>query len=289
MTFLDQFRLLDFGWRDAIEITIVAFVLYRIFLLVHGTRALQMLIGIFVLVGAYVAAVLLKLNMITYLLGLVFTYGALAALIVLQPEMRSALAHLGYSRVTRFFRRLETTEVADELLKAITWLSRARIGAIIAIERERPLGEYIQSGSALDARVSADLLSTIFFPHTPLHDGAVIIRGDRLIAAGAIFPLSQAEGIDRSLGTRHRAALGLSEESDALVIVVSEETGQVAVAEAGRLMRELEPRQVRDLIAGRPPSRASGSVPIVTGEQPAAPASGSAPALQKARAAGGST
>lgn len=270
MSLLDQFRLLEIGWRDAIEILIVAYVLYRIFLLIHGTRALQMLFGIILLVAAYVAALLLKLTMITYLLGLVFTWGALAAVIVLQPELRSALAHLGYSRVTRFFRRMETTEVADEILKAISWMSRARIGCIIAVERERGLGEYASSGSAMDARVTADLLSTIFSPHTPLHDGAVIIRGDRIIAAGCILPLSQVQLADRTFGTRHRAALGLSEETDALVVVVSEETGQMSVAEAGRLVRELEPRQVRDLVAGRQPGRpgATGAFAVVTSDHP---------------------
>ena len=259
MPFLDQLRLLHFEWRDALEIAIVAWVLYRVFLLISGTRALQMLIGIILLLAAYVGAVALKLTMIAQLLGFVFTYGALAALIILQPELRAALAHLGYSRVTRFFRRMETTEVADEILKAVTWLSRARVGAIIAIERERTLGEYLQSGSPMEARVTADLLSTIFTPRAPLHDGAVIVRGDRIIAAGCILPLSQANVADRSMGTRHRAALGLSEESDALVVVVSEETGQISVAVDGALHRELNARQVRDLIAGRPP-RAAGAV-----------------------------
>lgn len=252
MSILDQLRLLRPGWRDIIEVAIVAFVLYRVLLLFHGTRAVQMLAGIAILVSGYAAAWALNLRMITYLLGLVFTYGAFAALVIFQPELRSALAHLGQSRLTRFFRRMETTEVIGELLVAIERLSRSGVGAIIAIEREQPLGEYVRSGSVQQAKVSADLLATIFTPYSPLHDGAVIVRGDSIVGAGCILPLSQAALDDRSLGTRHRAALGLSEETDALVVVVSEETAAISVASAGRLMRRLTTAQLREVLAGRP-------------------------------------
>ncbi|HVE80360.1 MAG TPA: diadenylate cyclase CdaA [Gemmatimonadaceae bacterium] len=252
MTILDQLRLLRPGWRDLIEVAIVAFVLYRVLLLFHGTRAVQMLAGIAILVSGYAAAWALNLHMITYLLGLVFTYGAFAALVIFQPELRSALAHLGQSRVTRFFRRMETTEVIGELLAAVERLSRSGVGAIIVIEREQPLGEYVRSGSVQQAKVSADLLATIFTPYSPLHDGAVIVRGDSIVGAGCILPLSQAALDDRSLGTRHRAALGLSEETDALVVVVSEETAAISVASGGQLMRRLTTAQLREVLAGRP-------------------------------------
>jgi diadenylate cyclase len=132
-------------------------------------------------------------------------------------------------------------------------LTRSGIGAIIAVEREIPLGEYIESGSALSAKVSADLLTTIFTPYSPLHDGAVVVRGDMIIAAGCILPLSQATISDRSLGTRHRAALGLSEETDAVIMVVSEETARLSMATNGRLDRSVTPSQVRDILSGRPP------------------------------------
>jgi len=154
--------------------------------------------------------------------------------------------------VTRFFRRMEEVEVADEVTEAVERLTRSGIGAIIVLEREMALGDYIQSGSEMQAKVSADLLATIFTPYSPLHDGAVILRGDTIIGAGCILPLSQAPLADRSLGTRHRAAIGLSEETDALVIVVSEETSTISIALAGRLTRNLTPPQLRDLIAGRP-------------------------------------
>ena len=263
MDFLEHLRFLRFGWRDAIEVALVAFVFYRLLLLLHGTRAVQMLLGIFVLIVVYAAAWLTKLTMITYLLELVFKYGAVAALVVFQPELRAALAHLGQSPVTRVFRRLELGEVAEEVVDAVERLSRSSTGAIIAVERDVALADYIESGSEMEAKVSGDLLATIFTPYSPLHDGAVIIRGDTIIGAGAILPLTQAPVEDRSLGTRHRAALGLTEETDAFVIVVSEETGTVSLAHLGRLMRGLTPSQLRDVLTGR--------VPRATAEQPALP------------------
>ena len=253
MNFTSPLGLLTFGWRDAVEIALVAFVLYRVMLLLQGTRAVQMLVGIALLVLAYAAAWLAKLSMITYLLGLVFTYGAFALLIVFQPELRAALAHLGQSRVTRFFRRLEENEVADAISEAVDRLSRSGIGAIIAVEREMGLGDYAQSGSEMQASVSSDLLQTIFTPYSPLHDGAVIVRGDTIVAAGCILPLTQAPMVDRGLGTRHRAALGLSEETDAIVIVVSEERSTISVAMHGRLTRDIKPTHLRDVLAGRTP------------------------------------
>jgi len=253
VSFLDRLHLLRPGWTDVLQVALVAFVLYRVLLLIQGTRAVQMLIGIVVLVFVYVLAWITKMTMITYMLGLVFSYGAFAALVIFQPELRAALAHLGQSRVTRFLRRMEESEVAEQVAEAVERLSRSGIGAIIAIERETGLGEYVQSGSDMQAKVSADLLATIFTPYSPLHDGAVIIRGDTIIGAGCILPLSQVQINDRTLGTRHRAALGLTEETDALVVIVSEETSTISVSSGGRLQRGLSPPQVRDLIAGKSP------------------------------------
>ncbi len=259
---LEQIRIVDFGWRDAVQIALVAFILYRILLLLSGTRAVQMLIGIVVLATTYALAWLFNLTMITYLLGVVFTYGAFAAIVVFQPELRAALAHLGQSPLTRMFRRMEESEIAEEIAHAVERLSRSGIGCIIALEREVGLADYVQSGTNMQAKVSADLIATIFTPYSPLHDGAVVIRGDTIIGAGAILPLSQATMTDRSLGTRHRAALGLSEETDALVIVVSEETAKVSVAQHGRLTRGVTTTQLRDLIAGRVP-RSTSESPIL--------------------------
>ena len=253
MNFFEQLRVLHFGWRDAIEIALVAYGVYRLLLLLHGTRAVQMLLGVAVLLTTYAMAWLLKLTMITYVLGLIFTYGAFAALIIFQPELRAALAYLGQSRLTRFFRRMAASQVAEEIAGAVERLSRSGIGCIIALEREVALGDYVQSGTEMQAKVSADLLATIFTPYSPLHDGAVIIRGDTIIGAGCILPLTQSPLTDRALGTRHRAALGLSEETDALIVVVSEETAQISIAQNGRLTRGLSAPQVRDILAGGAP------------------------------------
>lgn len=251
MNALERFHVLNPSWHDLVEILVVAYVMYRVLLLFHGTRAVQMAVGIVLLFAAYAVAWVLKLGMITYLLGLVFTYGAFALLVVFQPELRAALAHLGRSRLTRFFQTLDNDFVADALIDAAERLSRARIGAIIALERAVPLGDIVATGSAMQARVSADLLLTIFTPYSPLHDGAVVVRADTIVGAGCILPLSQADLPDRTLGTRHRAALGLSEDTDAVIIVVSEETGAISVAARGRLRRELSPSQLREVLAGR--------------------------------------
>jgi len=253
VNFFEQLRVLHFGWRDAIEIALVAYGVYRLLLLLHGTRAVQMLLGVAVLLTTYAMAWLLKLTMITYVLGLIFTYGAFAALIIFQPELRAALAYLDQSRLTRFFRRMAAGQVAEEIAGAVERLSRSGIGCIIALEREVALGDYVQSGTEMQAKVSADLLATIFTPYSPLHDGAVIIRGDTIIGAGCILPLTQSPLTDRALGTRHRAALGLSEETDALIVVVSEETAQISIAQNGRLTRGLSAPQVRDILAGGAP------------------------------------
>ncbi len=251
MTDLHLLSALPFTWRNGLEILVVALIFHRVLRLIEGTRALQILVGIVVLVAAYVLAWLFKLTMISYLLGLVFTYGAFALLIIFQPELRAALAHLGQSPVTRYFRRLDQGPIEDEIADAVERLARSGIGAIIVVEREVPLSAYVESGSVMQAKLTADLLTTIFTPYSPLHDGAVIVRGDSIIGAGCILPLSQSMVADRSLGTRHRAALGLSEESDAVVIVVSEESAAVSVAQNGVLRQRLTSTQVRDLLAGR--------------------------------------
>jgi diadenylate cyclase len=257
MTQVEQLRLLQPGWRELVEVVLIGYALYRILRLFHGTRTLQILTGIAMLLALYAAAWALHLRMITFLLGFVFQYGAIALLVVFAPELRAALAHLGQARFARVFRQMEQREVTEEIVEAVERLSRSGIGAIIAIEREVPLDEWAESGSPVEAKVSADLLLTIFTPYSPLHDGAVVVRGDLIIAAGCILPLSQKPLADRALGTRHRAALGLSDEGDALVVVVSEERSTVSVAERGRLWRDLATAELRELLSGRAPTRAA--------------------------------
>jgi diadenylate cyclase len=246
----DQLQFLRPGWGDLIEILVVGFLFYRLLILLQRTRAMQMLLGAFLLVGVYFAARLLDFSLIRYLLENLFQYGAIAALVVFQPELRSGLARLGRNRFVRYLRALEESHEADELVQAVTDLSRLKRGAIIAIQGEVGLDEYADTGSPVDAPVSAEILKTIFTPYTPLHDGAVIINGGRIVTAGAILPLTQSPVSDKSLGTRHRAALGLSEETDAVVVVVSEETSRISVARGGRLEVGIDEARLREILQG---------------------------------------
>ena len=207
MRVFDTLQLFRPGWADLVEILLVSVLIYRLLVLIHRTRAMQMLLGVLLLASVYLVAQLLGFQLIERILQTLFQYGAIAALVIFQPELRSALARLGQSRMLRPFTRLEVSQVVDEVVQAVAQLSRSKIGAIIALEQEVALDDYAQTGSAVDARVSAEMLSTIFTPYSPLHDGAVLIAGDQIRTAGAILPLTQYALKDRSLGTRHRAAL----------------------------------------------------------------------------------
>ncbi len=264
-TLLDNLQFLRPGWMDLLEILIVAFLLYRVLLVLQRTRAMQIIVGLAIVGFLYGAARLLDLILIRTLLETTFQYGAIAALVVFQPELRVALARLGQTRMGLACQRLEGSRVADEIVEAVDRLSRARHGAILAVEQEVSLGEYAEAGSSVDARVTAEILTTIFTPLSPLHDGAVLIVGDQIRTAGAILPLTQATVKDRSLGTRHRAALGLSEETDAIVVVVSEETSRVSVARLGRLERDVSPDRLRSILQGVSPGNEPILAPGVTG------------------------
>jgi diadenylate cyclase len=248
---LDQLRFLVPGFRDVVEILVVAYLIYRALLFLAGTRALQILIGLVILGGVYFFALLLKFTMVATLLGMLFTYGAFAAIVVFQPELRHALARLGRTRAFNILVYNTTDSTAEEIASAAERLSRAGTGAIIAIEGEVSLDDYVETGTRMRASVSGELVSTIFTPYSPLHDGAVIVRGDEIIGAGCVLPLTQFPVTDKSLGTRHRAALGLSEESDAVVIVVSEETSRISLARGGLLKQGVTPDEVRETLTSR--------------------------------------
>jgi len=247
----DQLRYLIPGIWDLVEILIVAYAIYRLLLFLAGTRAIQILVGLVVLGVIYFGAVVLWFNMITTLLGFVFAYGSFAAVVVFQPELRQALARLGRARLFRVLAPASDRAVADEIADAIDRLAKSGTGAIIALEGEVSLSSFLETGTEMQAAVSANLLTTIFTPYSPLHDGAVVIQGTQIVAAGVVLPLTQFPVADKSLGTRHRAALGLSEESDATVIVVSEETSSIGLAKHGVLKRGLTADQVRETLARR--------------------------------------
>lgn len=257
-TMVAQYDFLLPGFRDLVQILIVAAGFYYVLRLLARTRAFQMLVGLLILVGVYFAARFLNLELIRRIMETLFQYGAIAALIVFQPELRATLARMGQNRMIRFFNKLEESEIVDELVEAVERLSRNKIGAIIAIEREIGLEEYADKGTRVQAKVSAELVTSIFAPYGPLHDGALLIEDDTIIAAGVILPLTQFPVADRSLGTRHRAALGLSEETDALAVVVSEETAQISLAHRGRLERGVDLDRLRTALAGSATKRVAG-------------------------------
>jgi diadenylate cyclase len=276
-SFLERISFLRPDLWDLVQIVVVAYIFYRLLLLWAGTRALQMLVGLIFLFAAYALAEVLQLELIRYVLGFVFTYGVLAAVIIFQPELRNALTKLGQNRFWRFFSRPErTSEALQELAHAVQMLARKRIGAIIAVEREVGLEEYARKGTPINAPVSTELLESIFTRYGPLHDGAVIVRGEMMIAARCILPLTQFPVTDRSLGTRHRAAIGLSEETDALVIVISEESGHVSVAQRGRLERNVSGERLREELG----------VKTATGRAQLSGAAATAPAAQPSESTG---
>lgn len=255
MSIGDLFALFAPGWLDILEILIVAVLLYRILLLIQRTRAMQILLGGLLIAGLYAIARLLGLDLVRSIMDAVFQYGAIAALVVFQPEIRSTLARLGQARMLQVFSRLEESQVVEEIACAAERLSEQRRGGLIVLQREVGLDEYTKEAHPLHARVSRELVDAIFTPDSPLHDGAVIVSGDTITAAGAILPLNRVPVPDRTLGTRHRAAIGLSEETDAVVVAVSEETGRISVASRGVLRKGVDGESLRAAIEDVMPQR----------------------------------
>ena len=241
-------HLLSEIWRPLLEILFIWVLVFYLIRFFQGTRAIQVLMGLFILAVIFNIAKVLNLNTIHWVLTKLFAVGVVALLIIFQPELRRALARIGQNTLVGGF--LKKGGTIDELVQACEHLSRNRVGALIAIERDVGLKNYIESGITLDAKVSQELLITLFTPNTPTHDGGIIIVSDRIASCGSLFPLSQNTELSRSLGTRHRAALGLTEESDAVCVVVSEETGGISVAVQGRLTRDLDQDALTKVLMG---------------------------------------
>ncbi len=231
-------------WPWAIEIAIISIGLYFIWKLFHGTRGARVLTGLVILlVTLTLVSHFLRLSVVDAILEQCYPSLLLGIVILFQPELRQMLSELGGKPVFRSSH--QQSEVIEHIVNAIEILQRERYGALIAIEQQDVFNPGRDTGTQLNAEVSADLLATIFFPKTPLHDGGVIIRGNKIATAAAIFPLTHREQLDRALGLRHRAALGLSEETDAVIVVLSEETGTIALARSGHLLRPLDPDGLR--------------------------------------------
>src|SRR5215470_6416315 len=231
-------------WRAALEILILAVGIYYAFRFVRGTRGAPVVTGFLVFLLAFVlVSFLLKLKVLQYLLGAFTAYFVLAVLVIFQPELRRMLAELG--NLPLFASVHEQRENIEVIIQTVERLAEVRIGALIALEQSIQLQDAIESGIIVDCEATPEMLETIFFPNNAIHDGGVIIKGDRIARAACIFPLTQRQDLNKSLGTRHRAAIGLSEETDAVVVVVSEETGAISYAYKGQLVRGVTSEELR--------------------------------------------
>lgn len=255
--------------NDIIDILIVAFVIYKLLGLIRQTRAEQLLKGVLVLVVATFVSDLLKLHTINWLLKGTVALGAVAILVVFQPELRRALEFMGRSKIVKAplgqMEKEKGKQITSQIVKAVETFSKDRVGALIIFEREIALTDIIETGTIVDAEISEQLIGNIFYEGSPLHDGAAIIRDGRLYAAGCVLPLTQNKNIAKELGTRHRAGIGITENSDALVIIVSEETGIISMASDGQLSRFLDSKTVEKTLLkmylGKP--EVSGTMAII--------------------------
>lgn len=247
MAFLQQLPQI-LRWQDVLDILLVSFILYRLFLILKGTRAFQMLMGLATLLLAFVISRAIGLYTVDWLIQSFWSYLVLALIILFQPEIRRALAQMGAIPLAQRVTQAEELRSVEEIVRACVSLANKRIGAILVLERQTELKDLVEMGVMLDARISRELLLSIFIPTSPIHDGAVILKGDRIVAAGCFLPLSLSANISKALGTRHRAALGITEETDAAAIVVSEETGAVSICSGGRMVRELDAASLRRIL-----------------------------------------
>ncbi|GLY11625.1 diadenylate cyclase CdaA [Pseudobacillus badius] len=245
-----HFTVLDY-LSNALDILLVWFVVYKLLMVIRGTKAVQLVKGIFVIMAARGLSGLFGLDTLSWIMEQALTWGFLAVIIIFQPEVRRALEQLGRGR---FFSRnvmqedKEQRDLIEALTKSVSYMAKRRIGALISIEKETGMNDYIETGIPLHSAVSSELLINIFIPNTPLHDGAVIIQKNQIAAAACYLPLSESPFISKELGTRHRAALGISEVTDSITIIVSEETGAVSVTKNGDLFRDLSAEDFEKLL-----------------------------------------
>ena len=237
---------------DILDMAIMVFVFYKILTLIHSTRAASLLKGVLVFLAALMLSYILQMRSITFIMRSLVSWGVLALVILFQPEIRRILEEVGSRRFIAFFSRTEAgtavEQAIDQTVLACTEMSQSRTGALIVFERENLLDDMVRSGTVLDAAVSSELLKNIFFVKAPMHDGAVIVRNGRVLGAGCMLPLSKNVNLSRDLGMRHRAGIGMSENADAVVVIVSEETGSISVAIGGMLKRHLKPETLANIL-----------------------------------------
>lgn len=246
----NQFRTISF--IDILDILIVAYIIYRVMKLLKDTSAERLIKGIIILVGIMLLASMLHLTMISWLLQQALNVGLFAIVVVFQPELRRLLEQIGKGNFSRLIVPADAPDEVESMITATVSacadMSRTKTGALIVFERRERLGEIISTGTMVDAAPSAELIKNIFFKNSPLHDGAMVVRAGRVCAAGCVLPLSGNQSLSRDLGTRHRAAVGMSESADSVLVVVSEETGSISVAIGGMLKRHLSPDMLRKLL-----------------------------------------
>lgn len=242
----------QFGIRDIIDILIVTVIVYKLLMVTRGSRAIQVFKGIGVILVAAVVAEYLKLSSVQWLLSTLLQSGVIFVLILFQPEIRKAVEGIGRGGVfmPSALKQETCDQVVKELSSAMIRLSRRKVGALIVVEQRSSLSDIVETGTKLNANISASLLENIFEPNTPLHDGAVILSGERIAAAGCLLPLSENINLSKELGTRHRAALGVSEVTDAVTFIVSEETGVISYTKTGKIIRYLDQRSINDILTG---------------------------------------
>ncbi len=238
----------DFRWQDVIDILIVGFVVYRLLLLIQGTRAVSMLIGLIVLAAVYQGAQLLELYTVNWVLDSLGNVILILIVVIFQHDIRRMLTQVGTGPFYGRMQRLAQGQAIEEITRATVTLAGRRVGALIVLARDVGLNEYVEGGTRLDAQITKELILSIFLPTAPLHDGALILHQGRMVAAGCLLPLTTNPNVSKTLGTRHRAAIGLTEETDAVVIVVSEEEGKISLVREGRITRDLDAGVLRSTL-----------------------------------------
>lgn len=263
---MDSFSLPHLTWIGALDILIVAFLIYQALAFIKGTRAVQMAMGLGLIVVFFYFSRWAQLETVSWMLTNVLPYFVFAIIVIFQQEIRRALAHFGQAPLFTGFSSINRNEFYDEIILAVTTLASNQTGALIVIERDIGLKTYIESGIALDAALSYDLLVTMFNPSVPLHDGAVVVQNGRIAAAACFLPLTVKPRLSKELGTRHRAAIGVTEETDAVAIIVSEETAAISFAHDGEMERYLDPDTLRLRLRDAFERKAVGAAPQVVAE-----------------------
>jgi len=242
----DVFRYIR--WQDIVDIAIVSIIVYKIIVLIKGTKAARMLAGLGVLLIAFAFARHLQFYTMDWIIQSFWAQVVVALIVLFQPEIRKALAQMGETSLLQSLTSAEELRSLEEIVRASVALANRKVGALIVIDRDVSLKDYVEMGIPLDARVSKELLLSIFHPTSPMHDGAVVIRGNRVVAAGCFLPLTLEAGVSKSLGTRHRAGIGITEETDAVAIIISEEAGHISVSTGGKLKTHVDMSALRDIL-----------------------------------------